>query len=244
MTRIIFWITMLIAFILPTLLFGQNNSTYSISGNIQSEKQENIAQTEIYLFLDADNSLVKTELTDDNGNFLFQNIQNGSYSLKINLEGIITTMKSLRLQSDEVIGTLTVKTTTEKLKEVVVEKKKPFIERKLDKLVVNVENSIAATGSTLLEVLQRSPGVMVNEDSGLNLKGKSGVIVMIDGKPSPLSGVDLISYLKSIPASNIQTIEIISNPSARYDAAGNAGIINIKFIFYKLEPIMDKNHTF
>lgn len=229
MTRIIFWITMLIAFILPTLLFGQNNSTYSISGNIQSEKQENIAQTEIYLFLDADNSLVKTELTDDNGNFLFQNIQNGSYSLKINLEGIITTMKSLRLQSDEVIGTLTVKTTTEKLKEVVVEKKKPFIERKLDKLVVNVENSIAATGSTLLEVLQRSPGVMVNEDSGLNLKGKSGVIIMIDGKPSPLSGVDLISYLKSIPASNIQTIEIISNPSARYDAAGNAGIINIKF---------------
>lgn len=103
-----------------------------------------------------------------------------------------------------------------------MKKKKSFIERKLDKLVVNVENSIASAGSTILEVLQRSPSVMVNEESGINLKGKSGVVVMIDGKPSPLSGTDLITYLKSIPASNIQTIEIISNPSARYDAAGNA----------------------
>ena len=229
MKKIIFWITMLITLIVPPFLFSQNNNTHLISGNIQSENQEKLANIEIYLFLDTDNSLVKTEFTDENGGFTFQSIPNGNYSIKINADGALNTIKTINVQSNVELETITINRTPEKLKEVVVEKKKPFIERKLDKLVVNVENSIASAGSTVLEVLQRSPGVMVNEDSGLNLKGKSGVIVMIDGKPSPLSGVDLISYLKSIPASNIQTIEIISNPSARYDAAGNAGIINIKF---------------
>jgi len=99
----------------------------------------------------------------------------------------------------------------------------------LDKLIVNVENSILAAGSSILEVLERSPGVVVNQETSISLKGKQGVIVMIDGKPSPLSEPDLINYLKSIPAANIDKIEIITNPSARYDAAGNAGIINIKF---------------
>jgi iron complex outermembrane receptor protein len=86
-----------------------------------------------------------------------------------------------------------------------------------------------STGSTALEVLEKSPGVMVNQESGINLKGKSGVTIMIDGKPSPLSGTDLITYLKSIPSGNIERIEIISNPSAKYDASGNAGIIDIRF---------------
>ena len=103
------------------------------------------------------------------------------------------------------------------------------MERKLDKLVVNVENSIVSAGSSVLDVLERSPGVVVNQQSSINLKGKSGVIIMIDGKPTPLSGEDLITYLKGIPAANIQTLEIITNPSARYDAAGNAGIINIRY---------------
>lgn len=229
MTRVILWITMLIALTMPTFLFGQNSEKFLISGTIQSENKEKMAFNEVYLFQNSDNTLLKTELTDENGIFNFQTISKGSYTLKINSDGELNTIKTFDLQNDIELGTLTVISQTKQIQEVVIEKKKPFIERKLDKLVVNVENSIASAGSTILEVLQRSPSVMVNEDSGINLKGKSGVVVMIDGKPSPLSGTDLITYLKSIPASNIQTIEIISNPSARYDAAGNAGIINIKF---------------
>ncbi|WP_298140731.1 outer membrane beta-barrel protein [Flavobacterium sp.] len=229
MTRVILWITMLISLNLPTFLFGQNNEKFLISGIIESENKEKMAFHEIYLFQNSDNKLLKTELTDENGTFNFQSISKGNYTLKINSGGELKTIETIDLQNNIELGTLTVISQTKQIQEVVIEKKKPFIERKLDKLVVNVENSIASTGSTILEVLQRSPGVMVNEDSGINLKGKSGVVVMIDGKPSPLSGADLITYLKSIPASNIQTIEIISNPSARYDAAGNAGIINIKF---------------
>ena len=220
---------MLISLNLPTFLFSQNNEKFLISGIIESENKEKMAFYEIYLFQNSDNTLLKTELTDENGTFNFQSILKGNYSLKINSDGELKTVETIDLQNNIESGTLTITSQTKQIQEVVIEKKKPFIERKLDKLVVNVENSIASTGSTILEVLQRSPGVMVNEDSGINLKGKTGVVVMIDGKPSPLSGADLITYLKSIPASNIQTIEIISNPSARYDAAGNAGIINIKF---------------
>jgi len=120
-------------------------------------------------------------------------------------------------------------TDTKTLNEVTVIAKKPFVERKLDRLVVNVENSIVSAGSSILEVLERSPGVVVNQESSIALRGKQGVIVMIDGKPTPLSGADLINYLKGIPSANIERIEIVTNPSAKYDAAGNAGIIDIKF---------------
>lgn len=229
MKRVIIWIAILIAVTLPTFLFGQSSEKFMVSGSIQSESFEKITFNEIYLFQNSDNTLLKTELTDENGNFAFQLISKGSYTLKINFDNNLYDLKTFDLERDLTLGIITIKTQTKQLQEVVIEKKKSFIERKLDKLVVNVENSIASAGSTILEVLQRSPSVMVNEESGINLKGKSGVVVMIDGKPSPLSGTDLITYLKSIPASNIQTIEIISNPSARYDAAGNAGIINIKF---------------
>lgn len=231
MVRIIIWITFLIVFSLPTLLFGQNTEKekVNVSGNLISEQNEKLSFAEVYLFETATSTLVKTELTDNNGAFVFTSIPKGSYTLKTNLKEEIITVSTVEAIANVDLGDLLVKKTSEQLQEVVIEKKKAFIERKLDKLVVNVENSIASAGNNVLEVLQRSPGVMVNEDSGINLKGKSGVVIMIDGKPTPLSGADLMAYLKGIPASNIQTIEIITNPSARYDAAGNAGIINIKF---------------
>ncbi len=230
MLRIIFWIAFFIAVTLPTLLFGQSTSPEKVvvSGTLTTPEGNKIGLTEVYLFDTATTNLVKTELTNENGEFSFEVVK-GNYTLKVNYGNETITLMTMDATTSNELGVLVVANKVEQLQEVVVEKKKPFIERKLDKLVVNVENSIASAGNNVLEVLQRSPGVMVNEDSGINLKGKSGVVVMIDGKPSPLSGTDLIAYLKSVPAGNIQTIEIISNPSAKYDAAGNAGIINIKF---------------
>ncbi len=114
------------------------------------------------------------------------------------------------------------------LKEVVVTYHKPMIEVKADKIVMNVEGSINAVGEDALQLLRKSPGVMVDKDDNLSLSGKNGVAVYIDGRPTPLTGKDLSEYLKSIQSSSIESIEIISNPSAKYDAAGNAGIINIK----------------
>lgn len=115
-----------------------------------------------------------------------------------------------------------------KLTEVVLKSKKPFVEMQVDKMVLNVQNDILATGGNLLEVLQRAPGVSITNDETINMAGKAGVNVLIDGRPTQLSGKDLANYLKATPGSVVDKVEIIMNPSAKYDAQGNAGIINIK----------------
>lgn len=115
-----------------------------------------------------------------------------------------------------------------KLAEVVLKSKKPFVEVQVDKVVLNVQNDIVASGGTLFEVLQRAPGVSITNDETISLAGKSGVNVLIDGRPTQMSEKDLANYLKATPGSLVDKIEIIMNPSARYPAQGNAGIINIR----------------
>ena len=117
---------------------------------------------------------------------------------------------------------------SKKLAEVVVKSKKPFVEIQVDKTVLNVQADLVASGGTLFEVIQKAPGVSINNEETINLAGKAGVNVLIDGRPAQLSGKDLADYLKSTPASLVDKVEIIMNPSARYDAQGNAGIINIR----------------
>ena len=103
-----------------------------------------------------------------------------------------------------------------------------MIEQKIDRMVVNVDVSITNVGSTALEVLEKSPGVSVDKDGNISLKGKSKVMVMIDDKPSYLSGAELANLLSNMNSNQLSQIEIMTNPSAKYDAAGNAGVINIK----------------
>ena len=204
-----------------------------ITGCVSEENGTKIELANITLHKSIDSTFVKASITNKDGYYEFENINEGDYYLKINFPNFEKYKSDkITISQNQQVANLPViqlKSTSKKLSEVVVTKEKQFVERKLDKLVVNVENSIVSAGSTVLEVLQRSPGVTVNEETSINLKGKSGVIVMIDGKPTPLSGADLMAYLKSIPATNIQNIEIITNPSAKYDASGNAGIINLKF---------------
>ena len=114
------------------------------------------------------------------------------------------------------------------MKGVVVTARKPMVEVKADKTILNVEGTINATGSDALDLLRKSPGVTVDKDENLSLSGKNGVQVYLDGRPTPLSGSDLAGYLKSVQSSQIEAIELITNPSAKYEAAGNAGIINIR----------------
>ena len=111
---------------------------------------------------------------------------------------------------------------------VTVTAKKSFIERKIDRTVINVESSSIAAGSTAMEVLEKAPGVIVDKDGNISMSGKSGVLVMIDGKQAYMSPGDLAQLLRTMQSSQVETIELITNPSAKYDAAGNAGIINIK----------------
>lgn len=212
---------------------AQSQTTNGKVSGVVSNNKSAVEFANVMLHRVVDSAFVKASISDDKGNFELDNLSEGNYYLKVthaSFENYRSANFSISTEKPILaLGTISLKPNSNALKEVVITKEKQFIERKLDKIVINVENSIVSAGNTVLDVLERSPGVMVNQESSINLKGKSGVIVMIDGKPTPLSGTDLIVYLKSVPAANIQTIELITNPSAKYDAAGNAGIINIKF---------------
>lgn len=130
--------------------------------------------------------------------------------------------------TDQSVSDLLLKPASTELSEVKVVATKPLIEQKIDKTVLNVENSILAAGNSALEILTKAPGVTVDKDDNISLRGKQGVLVMIDGKPTYLSQAELANLLRATEGNAIQSIEIITNPSAKYDAAGNSGIINIK----------------
>lgn len=114
------------------------------------------------------------------------------------------------------------------LKEVSITGKKDFIEQKIDRTVLNVDGMVSATGTNALDLLEKAPGVTVDQDGNISLKGQQGVLVLIDNRPVYLSASALAAYLKSMPSGNINQVEIITNPPARYDAAGSSGIINIR----------------
>jgi len=174
--------------------------------------------------------VVKFAASTNDGSFSFSGLKEGSYRLKATFVGHKPGFSpSFSFAGAEVsVPTLVMNKLPGEMKEVVVTASRPLIEVKADKTIMNVEGTINAVGSDMLELLRKSPGVMVDKDDNLSMNGKSGVQVYIDGRPTPLAGADLASYLKSIQSSQVEAIEIITNPSAKYEAAGNAGIINIR----------------
>lgn len=119
-------------------------------------------------------------------------------------------------------------TKAKELEAVTVRGKKPLVEQKIDRTVMNVEALISNNGTTALDVLEQAPGITVDKDGNISLKGKDGVIVLIDGRPTQLSATDLANMLRNMNASQMDQVEIMTNPPARYDASGTAGLINIK----------------
>ena len=204
-----------------------------ISGSIKDGgNQKIIDAASVSLLKTKDSALVKVAVTDKDGNFSFENLKEGSYLVLATSIGHTKTYSSkINITADALsanTGVLQLVPTEKDLKEVLVTSKKPLVERKLDRTIVNVDASITSTGSTALEVLEKSPGISVDKDGNISLKGKAGVIVYLDGRPSYLSGQDLANMLRNMTASQLEQIEIMTNPPAKYDAAGNAGVINIK----------------
>ena len=205
-----------------TMLKAQNIQNYSLSGKIDSEK---VNQMEINLF-NAENKLVKTEIADAKGNFSFNDITSGSYTLKINKNGTeVYQSENITVTENTTLPSIQL---NEKLIEgITITKAKPYIERQDGKMILNVENSIAATGNSAFEVLEKAPGVNVDSNDNISLRGKGNLLVQIDGKNTPMTGTDLANYLRGIPSSTVEKIEFITNPSSKYDAAGTS-IINVK----------------
>jgi iron complex outermembrane receptor protein len=203
-----------------------------ISGAVADDDKKPIEAATISLLHAGDSSRVRQTVTDKAGRYAFDRILEGKYLISASSVGhnirYSAPFEISAARSSISVGSLTLEAASKSLKEVSVVGKRPFIEQKADRMVVNVDASPSNAGSTALEVLERSPGVTLDKDDNISLKGKQGVTVMIDNKPTYLSAAQLTSYLKSLPASAIDQIELMTNPSAKYDAAGNSGIINIK----------------
>ena len=204
-----------------------------VSGTIKDGgNQKIIDAATVSLLKIKDSSIAKVAVTDKNGNFVFENVKEGAYLV------VATSLGHTKVYSNSfsvsvnnylvALGSLQLVPVNKNLTEVTVTSKKLLIERKIDKTVINVDAAISNEGSTALEVLEKSPGVTVDKDGNVSLKGKQGVLIMLDGKPSYLTGPELASLLRSMPSNTLEQIEIMTNPSAKYDAAGNSGIINLK----------------
>ncbi|OCK51659.1 hypothetical protein BA768_02795 [Chryseobacterium sp. CBo1] len=198
------------------------SQSYSLSGSIESDKA---SQVEINLF-NTENKLVKTELADQNGKFTFNDLANGNYYVQIN-KNSSEAYKSEAISVKENINLPQIHLNEKTIEGVTITKAKPYIERQDGKMILNVENSIAATGNSAFEVLEKAPGVNVDSNDNISLRGKGNLLVQIDGKNTPMSGTDLANYLRGIPSSTVEKIEFITNPSSKYDAAGTS-IINVK----------------
>ncbi|ALW86244.1 hypothetical protein AUC43_14805 [Hymenobacter sedentarius] len=201
----------------------------AVSGTVGSSTGAPIEYATVTLHRAADSTVVKTEFSNGQGAFRLE-AAGGSYlvsavqvgygrywspAFELTAEGL--TLPGIKLTASRVTA----------LKEVKVTARKPLFEHLADRTVVNVADSPLSAGSTTLDVLSRAPGVTVSTGDVLGLRGRTGLLVVIDGKRTPLTGTELADYLRSLPAEQLQSIELITNPPAQYDAQGGAGVIAI-----------------
>lgn len=212
------------------LSIANNISAGAITGKIVDEENNPVEFVAVGLYHSSDSSLVKGTLSEEMGAFRLEDVPAGNYYIRINYLGYKTLTLDIDLKSTGEIndvGTLKLESDVQNLETTVITGKKSLIVQEADKTVINVANTILAEGNNALELLEKSPGLGFDGDGNIQMRGRTGVLVMINGKRSYLSGEELNNFLKSTPSNSIQKLEIITNPSARYDASGSSGIINI-----------------
>ncbi|MCR9065508.1 MAG: TonB-dependent receptor, partial [Cytophagales bacterium] len=221
--------------------FSQKNVT--VSGQIiDALKGENISYATVTLLKGEDSSFVKGTLSNESGLFTFENVQSGNYYLSLSAIGYKALSQNLfvgELSNFLDLNSLKLESDVQSLNEVVVTAQKDAIDNKMDKKVFKVADNISQSGGSVLQVLQNLPGI-TNNNGIVQLRGNDKVAVLIDGKQTALTGFGAQNGLDNIPASAIESIEIINNPSAKYDANGNAGIINIIYKQTKQEGFNGK----
>jgi len=225
----------LILFILGGMFMTTAMNAQKITGTVRDEQGKAVNKATVSLLSAKDSASLKLAITDKDGQYTFSP-EVGQYFVTVSHVGYITSWsQKIENTSDVAVPELQLLKAEAALSGVTVSSKKPMVEVKADRTILNVEGTINATGNDALELLRKAPGVLIDKDDNISLAGKNGVQIFIDGKPTPLAGADLAAYLKSLQSAQVESIELITNPSAKYEAAGNAGIINIK---------LKKNKTF
>lgn len=207
-------------------------TTGQVQGIVEDGSAKTISAATISLLRAKDSSLAKVSAADGTGKFGFEGIPEGRYLVSVTAVGHQKAFSEAFTinsgNSSIALKTITLIPQEKMMAGVVVTGRKPLIEQKIDRTVVNVDASITNVGASAMEVLEKSPGLSVDKDGNISLKGKQGVIVLVDGRPTQLGAADLANYLRNLQSSQLDQIEIMTNPPARFDAAGNAGVINIK----------------
>lgn len=206
-----------------------------IYGALQDETGKLLQFASVHLLKAADSSLVKGIMSDASGKYFFSDITSGRYYISSTFTGmteVYSDIIEVKEANNEInVGILVLTSAKDQLKGVTVIAKKPMFEQKIDRMVINVKNSIVNAGGTALDVLEKSPGVTVNRQSNsIAVNGKNGVVVMLNGKMTYMPISAIVQMLAGISAGNIDKIELITTPPSKYDAEGNAGYINIVLI--------------
>ena len=218
--RVMVWVALAS---MATLLPAQ---TYRLSGCVQDENRQPVEVANVLLKQAKDSTYITGMLTDTQGCFSFDQPL-GEYLLHITLIGSEDLYVPVVLQGNKNVGELTLKSSSALLDEVTVTAARPVIKRLVDRVVFDAHNTIASAGGSALDLLREVPGLQVGQNS-IGIIGKGGIKVYINDRETKLSGDELIDYLRSYDASQIQKVEVITTPPSKYDAAGNAGIINIR----------------
>lgn len=215
----------LLALVLFILFQNQGFTQIKISGQIKDNNNNPIEFVEVQL-QNKDSIIFKSELTNAEGKFVIET-DKGEYSLLVRQLGIIYHKQKINVNQDTYLDIINITEKEQQLQEVLITSKKKLIEKKSDRLIFNVQNSVFSNGISGDELLKNIPRIDPTSD-GLKIIGKSNVLVMIDDRIMNISGEDLKNYLKTLRSENIEKIEVITNPSAKYDSSGNSGLINIK----------------
>ena len=216
----------LFAIVLATITFAQN----SLTGKILGKDNLPISDVQVLLINASNEETLKVAITDKDGKFEIENVKFDEAKIVVEQSDYEKYTSDLIKPSEANIDLpdINLKSATKSIEAITIVAKKPFVTQKIDRVVINPDALISNAGTTALDVLGKSPSVNVDFNDNISLRGKSGVQIFIDDKPTYLAGSDLADYLRSIPSSNIESIEVIPNPPAKYDASGNAGIINIR----------------
>lgn len=220
----------LLVLLLTFYSFGTAQNA-SISGKLIDDTDSPVIYANIAIFNAQDSSLVKVETTDETGYFKAQGLSSGSYDLNVSFIGLQDMSQSaIELSKDEAkdLGTLTMYNSSVQLEAAVVTAQRAMVEIKSDRTVFNVQGTINSSGDNGIDLLRKAPGVLVDNNDNITVLGRTGVLFYVDGKRLPLSGDDLTAYLQNLSSDQIDKIDIITNPGAKYEAEGNAGIIDIR----------------
>jgi len=213
--------------LLACVVYSSFSQTYRLKGRVVDDSKNPIEFVNVLLLNSPDSSYVAGDVSKETGEFVFSSLNRGDYILKLSIIGYENISISVSLTNNRELSDIVLSDASVSLNEVVLTSARPIIRREIDRVVFDVEASPALQGTNGLEVLRRTPGLLL-ENNGLSIIGKGGVIVLINDRETKMSGDELMDLLRTYRSEEIAGVEVITTPPAKYQAEGNSGIINIR----------------